>query len=85
VKFYAGKPLLSAAVHKSCVECFNRTSFCIWVQETQILAVEAVFSEVTIILPLLYGPTVLVFLNRKNKFLKRFSGPLRVLIEQSRD
>ena len=37
------------AAHRSCDECFNRTSFCIWVKGTQILAIEAVLAKVTII------------------------------------
>jgi len=62
--------------HKSCGECFNCTSFCIWVKGTQIWAIEAVFAKVTIILPPLYGPTVLVLLYSKTKFPEGFSGPL---------
>ena len=38
-------------------ECFNRTSFGIWVKGTQILAIEAVFAKVTIMLAPVYVPT----------------------------
>jgi len=36
--------------------------------KTQILAIEAVFAEVTIILSPLYGPIILVFSHEKTKF-----------------
>ena len=39
-------------------ECFNRTSLCIWVKETPILAIEALLAKVTIILPPIYVHTV---------------------------
>ena len=45
--------------HKSWDDCFNRTTFCNWVKGTQIWALETVSAKVTIILPPLYGPTVL--------------------------
>jgi len=37
--------------HKSRVECFNRTSFCIWLTRIMILCIGAVFAKVMIILP----------------------------------
>ena len=51
-------PCLVHKAHKARGECFNRTSFCIWVKGTQILAIEGVFAQDTIILAPLYGPTM---------------------------
>ena len=45
---------------KSCGEFFNRTSFCIWVKRSQILAMQAVFAKVSIIPAPLYAHTVVV-------------------------
>jgi len=44
--------------HKSCEECINRTSFCIWVKKTQILALRSVFVKVKTIPSPLYVPTL---------------------------
>jgi len=48
------------AAHRSRDESFNRTSFCIWVKGTQILAFTSIFAKVTIILPPIYVSTVTV-------------------------
>jgi len=47
--------------HKWCDDCFNRTSFCICVKGTKILATEAVFTKVTMIVSSFYGPAGLLF------------------------
>jgi len=44
--------------HKSCQDCFDRTSFCIWVKGTQIRALKTMFAKVIIIPPPLYVSTL---------------------------
>ena len=58
------------SAHMSCDECFNRTSFCIWEKGTQILVSKASFAKVTIILALLYVPTVNQLLPRAGRMFK---------------
>ena len=72
------------AQHSINMSCNEQTShvmspsipLCSWVEETQILDLNAAFAKGTTILASLYAPTVLVLPCAKIKFPQGFSGPL---------